>query len=53
MKEKAMNIEEVLDKLGEFITCTCDRKAITQHELEEIEKVEDALHAYVCEKGDL
>ena len=53
MKEKTVNIEEVLNKLGEFITCMCDREAITQHELEEIEKVEDALHAYVCEKGDL
>ena len=48
-----MNIEEALNKLGEFITCMCDREAITQYELEEIEKVEAALHAYVCEKGDL
>ena len=53
MKEKTVNIEEVLDKLGEFITCMVDRDAITSRELEEIEKVEDALHAYVCERGDL
>lgn len=48
-----MDIETALDKLGEFITIVFDRGAITPRELGEIEEVEDAIHAYVCGKGDL
>lgn len=48
-----MSIEEALDKLGEFITCMCDREAISSQELEEIEEVESAIHTYVCKNGDM
>ena len=48
-----MDIKIALDKLGEFITCMCDREAMSSRELEEIEEVESAIHAYVCGKGDM
>ena len=48
-----MDIETALEKLGAFITDMLDRGAINSRELGEIEEVEDAIHAYVCGKGDL
>ena len=33
-----MDIKIALDKLGEFITCMCDREAMSSRELEEIER---------------
>ena len=45
-----MDIETALDTLGGFITLMFDKGAISREELEEIEKAEDAIHAYVVEK---
>ena len=49
-----MDIREALDKLGAFITMVADSGFLCEPgELEAIEEVEDAIHAYVYEKGDL
>lgn len=47
-----MNIFEVLDELGAFITMVSDSGFLSDEELEKIEAVEAAIHAYVCEKED-
>lgn len=49
-----MDIKEALDKLAAFITLVNDSGFLCEDgELEEIEAVEDAIHAYVREKGDM
>lgn len=49
-----MNIKEALDKLEAFITLVADSGFLCEDgELEEIEAVESAIHAYVREKGDM
>jgi hypothetical protein len=48
-----MNILEALDELGAFITMVADSGFLSDGELEKIEAVESAIHAYVCMKGDM
>lgn len=49
-----MDIKEALDKLAAFITLVADSGFLCEDgELEEIEAVEDVIHAYVCQKGDM
>lgn len=49
-----MDIKEALDKLAAFITMVADSGFLCEDgELENIEEVENAIHAYVAEKGDL
>ena len=42
-----MTIQEAIEKMSEFITMMFDRQAMTEHEQEEIEKVESVIYRYV------
>ena len=48
-----MNIREALEKLALFIDKAAETSCFDYEELETIEEVENAIHTYVCEKGDL
>jgi hypothetical protein len=48
-----MDIREALGELGAFITMVTDSGFLSDGELKKIEAVESAIHAYVCEKGDM
>ena len=45
-----MNINEVQEAISAFITMVYERDAISEEELEEIEKAEAALIHYIAEK---
>ena len=48
-----MNIKEALNLLNGFFDCLAESGCLTDEEIDEMNKVEDAINNYVHLKGDI